>query len=186
MNHKLVPLSHKLQSGDQVEILTSKSQHVSPAWINFVSTAKAKAKIQAILRRDNRETQRAGEELLNEFLKKNNFEPSVALTDQLSEFHGYSKRGEFLLALGEKMVLLGEKDLDELTGKNKEEEDLGWRRRRKKRVPRNRISSSYPRSSTARSLSSFLRTTSTSISSWAAVTPSLATMPSAISTTRIR
>ena len=128
VNHKLVPLSHKLQSGDQVEILTSKSQHVSPAWINFVSTAKAKAKIQAILRRDNRETQRAGEELLNEFLKKNNFEPSMALTDQLSEFHGYSKRGEFLLALGEKMVLLGEKDLDELTGKNKEEEDLGWRK----------------------------------------------------------
>ncbi len=128
VNHKLVPLSHKLQSGDQVEILTSKSQHVSPAWINFVSTAKAKAKIQAILRRDNRETQRAGEELLNEFLKKNNFEPSMALTDQLSEFHGYSKRGEFLLALGEKMVLLGEKDIDELTGKNKEEEDLGWRK----------------------------------------------------------
>ena len=51
VNHKLVPLSHKLQSGDQVEILTSKSQHVSPSWINFVSTAKAKAKIQAILRR---------------------------------------------------------------------------------------------------------------------------------------
>ena len=128
VNHKLVPLSHKLQSGDQVEILTSKSQHVSPAWINFVSTAKAKAKIQAILRRDNRETQRVGEELINEFLKKNGFEPSLALIDQLSEFHGYLKRAEFFLALGEKMVLLGEKDLDELTGKNKEEEDLGWRK----------------------------------------------------------
>ena len=127
-NHKLVPLSHKLQSGDQVEILTSKSQHVSPAWINFVSTAKAKAKIQAILRRDNRETQRVGEELINEFLKKNGFEPSIALIDQLSEFHGYTKRAEFFLALGEKMVLLGEKDLDELSGKNKEEEDQGWRK----------------------------------------------------------
>ena len=42
VNHKLVPLSHKLDSGDQVEILTSKSQHVQPAWINFVSTSKAK------------------------------------------------------------------------------------------------------------------------------------------------
>ena len=40
VNHKLVPLSHKLQSGDQVEILTSKSQHVQPSWINFASTAK--------------------------------------------------------------------------------------------------------------------------------------------------
>ena len=68
VNHKLVPLSHKLNSGDQVEILTSKSQHVSAEWINFVSTAKAKAKIQAILRRDNREVQRQGEELLNAFL----------------------------------------------------------------------------------------------------------------------
>ena len=129
VNHKLVPLSHKLQSGDQVEILTSKSQHVSATWINFVSTAKAKAKIQAILRRDNRETQRAGEDMLNEFLQKNNFEPSTVLTDQLSEFHGYSKRNEFFLALGEKMVILGEKDLDELNGKNKEEESgSGWRK----------------------------------------------------------
>ena len=102
VNHKLVPLSHKLNSGDQVEILTSKSQHVSPSWINFVSTAKAKAKIQAILRRDNREVQREGEEILNNFLEQNGFEPSVSLTDQLTEFHGYSKPQEFFLALGEK------------------------------------------------------------------------------------
>ena len=128
VNHKLVPLSHKLQSGDQVEILTSKSQHVSPAWINFVSTAKAKAKIQAILRRDNREVQRRGEEILNAFLEKNHHEPSLALADRLSEFHGYSKRNEFYQALGEKIVLLGDKDLDELSGKNKNAENSGWRK----------------------------------------------------------
>ena len=110
VNHKLVPLSHKLQSGDQVEILTSKSQHVSPTWINFVSTAKAKAKIQAILRRDNREIQRQGEETLNAFLQKNGFEPSLALTDQLA-------------------VLLGEKDLDRLNGKDDTDDNsLGWRK----------------------------------------------------------
>ena len=129
VNHKLVPLSHKLQSGDQVEILTSKSQHVSPAWINFVSTAKAKGKIQAILRRDNRETQREGEEMFNEFLKKNNYEPSAALADQLTELHGYEKRNELFLAIGDKIVVLGEKDLDELSGKNKGESDSkGWRK----------------------------------------------------------
>ena len=61
VNHKLVPLSHKLQSGDQVEILTSKSQHVQPSWINFVSTAKARGKIQVSLRRENREKQKEGE-----------------------------------------------------------------------------------------------------------------------------
>ncbi|MBR2775713.1 MAG: bifunctional (p)ppGpp synthetase/guanosine-3',5'-bis(diphosphate) 3'-pyrophosphohydrolase [Prevotella sp.] len=128
VNHKLVPLSHKLQSGDQVEILTSKSQHVSPAWINFASTAKAKAKIQAILRRDNREIQRQGEEILNAFLQKNGFEPSLALTDQLAEFHDYSKRQEFLQALGEKIVLLGEKDLDKLNGKQEDTGSQGWRK----------------------------------------------------------
>ena len=129
VNHKLVPLSHKLQSGDQVEILTSKSQHVSPSWINFVSTAKAKAKIQAILRRDNREIQREGEEIMNAFLQKNGFEPSISLVDKLAEFHDYSKRNEFFQAIGEKIVLLGEKDVDELHGKNKEEEqNSGWRK----------------------------------------------------------
>ena len=128
VNHKLVPLSHKLQSGDQVEILTSKSQHVSPSWINFVSTAKAKGKIQAILRRDNREIQRRGEETLNAFLEKNNMEPSLALADRLAEFHDYAKRSEFYQALGEKIVILGEKDLDELSGKNKNAEKSGWRK----------------------------------------------------------
>lgn len=128
VNHKLVPLSHKLQSGDQVEILTSKSQHVSPAWINFVSTAKAKAKIQAILRRDNRETQRKGEDIFNAFLEKSNQEPSLALADRLAEFHGYTKRQEFYQALGEKIVILGEKDVDELNGKNKNADNTGWRK----------------------------------------------------------
>ena len=127
VNHKLVPLSHKLQSGDQVEILTSKSQHVSPSWINFVSTAKAKAKIQAILRRDNREIQRKGEEIFNAFLQKNGFEPSVALADQLADFHDYTKRNEFFLAIGEKIVLLGEKDVDKLNGKQKDNDNqTGW------------------------------------------------------------
>ena len=127
VNHKLVPLSHKLQSGDQVEILTSKSQHVSPSWINFVSTAKAKAKIQAILRRDNREVQRQGEEIFNAFLQKNGFEPSISLADQLADFHDYSKRSEFFLAIGEKIVLLGEKDLDKLNGKDKDtDSQSGW------------------------------------------------------------
>ena len=129
VNHKLVPLSYKLQSGDQVEILTSKSQHVNAGWINFVSTAKAKAKIQAILRRDNRETQREGEEILNEFLKKSGFEPTTALADKLAEFHEYRGRTEFFQALGEKIVLLGEKDIDELNGKNKDDDsNKGWRK----------------------------------------------------------
>lgn len=125
VNHKLVPLSHKLQSGDQVEILTSKSQHVQLSWINFVSTAKAKAKIQAILRRNCRELQKQGEEMFSEFLKKNNIENMLSAADQLTELHEVRNREEFFQAIADKTILLGEKDLDELQGKNGKS---GWRR----------------------------------------------------------
>ncbi len=128
VNHKLVPLSHKLESGDQVEILTSKSQHVQPAWINFVSTAKAKAKIQAVLRRDSREMQKKGEELFDAFLKKNEIEFSLAVIDQLARFHEISRREDFFVAIGKKTVLLGEKDVDELHGKSSGSGKLGWRK----------------------------------------------------------
>jgi GTP pyrophosphokinase len=127
VNHKLVPLSHKLQSGDQVEILTSKAQHVQPTWTNFVSTAKAKAKIQAILRRDNRETQRQGESILEEFLHKNALQDIPNAADRLTEFHEAKSREEFFQALGVKTILLGEKDIDELQGKNAAGKH-GWRK----------------------------------------------------------
>ena len=128
VNHKLVPLSHKLNSGDQVEILTSKAQHVQASWINFVSTAKARAKIQAILRRNGREIQKRGEDILNDFLKKNELENTPTVADKLAAFHEERSRESFFQALGEKTILLGEKDIDELQGKNTDENKKGWRR----------------------------------------------------------
>lgn len=130
VNHKLVPLSHKLNSGDQVEVLTSKSQHVQPDWINFVSTAKAKAKIQAILRRDNRETQKKGEEALKQWLQTNEIELSTSVLDQLCSFHGVQKPEELFLGLGNRTILLGEKDINELHGKSQKNESSGggWRK----------------------------------------------------------
>ena len=129
VNHKLVPLSHKLQSGDQVEILTSKSQHVQPSWINFVSTAKAKAKIQAILRRNSREQQKQGEEMFAEFLKSNNIENTPEAVNLLTEYHEARNREEFFQSIAEKTILLGEKDIDELNGKNANANGKkGWRK----------------------------------------------------------
>ncbi len=129
VNHKLVPMSHRLQSGDQVEILFSQSQHVQPAWESFVSTAKAKGKIQAILRRDNREAQKNGEEILNDFLAKHHMENTPAVIETLTAYHELHKREELYQALAEKTVLLGEKDVDELKGKNKKNsESSGWRK----------------------------------------------------------
>ena len=130
VNHKLVPLSHKLNSGDQVEVLTSKSQHVQPDWINFVSTAKAKAKIQAILRRDNRETQKKGEDTLKQWLQTNEIELSTSVLDKLCSFHGAQKPEELFLGLGNRTIILGEKDINELHGKSQKSESSGggWRK----------------------------------------------------------
>ena len=130
VNHKLVPLSHKLKSGDQVEVLTSKSQHVQPSWITFASTAKAKAKIQAILRRDNRELQKKGEDTLKQWLEKNETELTTSVVEKLCEFHEIQKAEDFFLALGERTILLGEKDLNELHGKSQKSgaETSGWRK----------------------------------------------------------
>jgi len=129
VNHKLVPMSHRLKSGDQVEILTSKSQHVQPSWINFALTAKAKAKVQAILRRNSREIQKEGEELLNAWLVKNGFEQTQTEADQLAKYHDINQREEFFQMLGERKIVLGEKDADELNGKNKKSsEGGGWRK----------------------------------------------------------
>ena len=128
VNHKLVPLSHKLQSGDQVEILTSNSQHVQPSWVNFVSTAKAKGKIQAILRRDNREVQKKGEQILEEFLKRHDMEVTTSILDKLCEFHDIRKPENLLMAIGKKNIILSDKDIDELHGKKNTNEGKGWRR----------------------------------------------------------
>ncbi|MBR6320256.1 MAG: bifunctional (p)ppGpp synthetase/guanosine-3',5'-bis(diphosphate) 3'-pyrophosphohydrolase [Prevotella sp.] len=126
VNHKLVPLSHHLKSGDQIEILASKTQQVKPAWINFVTTAKAKAKVQAFVRRGQREMQKKGEEQLNQWLAKNGFEPKQSVIDQLIKFHEVSRRETFFQYLGEKRIILGDKDSDELKGKRKG--DGGWRK----------------------------------------------------------
>ena len=122
VNHKLVPLSHHLQSGDQVEILSSKSQHVQPSWINFVSTAKAKQKVMAILRRDNRETQKKGEQILDDWLKKNELEMTTPVLNKLCEVHDMQKHEDLFLAVGRRTILLGDKDVEELLEKKKKNE----------------------------------------------------------------
>jgi len=64
VNHKLVPISHKLRSGDQVEILTSSKQTPKEDWLNFVITAKAKAKIKNSLKDEKRRVGEDGKEIL--------------------------------------------------------------------------------------------------------------------------
>ena len=69
VNHKLVPLSYKLQNGDQVEVITSSKQTPKEDWLNIVVTAKAKAKIKSSLKEEKRKIAEDGKEILERKLK---------------------------------------------------------------------------------------------------------------------
>lgn len=70
VNHRLVPISHKLHSADQVEIITSGKQKPSEDWLNIVITAKAKSKIKDALKEEKRKIARDGKEMLERKLRR--------------------------------------------------------------------------------------------------------------------
>ena len=119
VNHKLVPMNHQLQSGDQVEILTSNSPRVDASWLSFVTTAKARAKIQAALRRQQRILQRDGEEKLNQFLEKEGLSNYLGNIEKLWKLHKLNDRDELLAAIGKGTIVLGNDDKDALLGNKK-------------------------------------------------------------------
>ncbi len=70
VNHKLVPLSNALKSGDQVEIITSRKQTPKPDWLNYVTTARAKGKIKSALKEQKKKQAEEGKEILERKLKQ--------------------------------------------------------------------------------------------------------------------
>ncbi len=124
VNHKLVPLSHKLNSGDQVEILTSRSQKVQPEWENIAATAKARAKIASILRKEAKATQQKGMDILNDFLKAEGIYLDEIVLNKLTRLHEKSSHESLLEAIGSHAISLGEDDVNILKGKN----SSSWRR----------------------------------------------------------
>ena len=108
VNHRLVPLSHPLASGDQVEILTSRSQEPQAEWLNFVTTAKARSKIDAVLKRARKDAAKAGEEKVIAAFKRSDMEASTSNLDKLCMYFGFSKREEFFYAVEKGDVTLPE------------------------------------------------------------------------------
>ncbi len=86
VNHKLVPLSHILQNGDQVEIITSGKQTPKEDWLNFVVTAKAKSKIKSSLKEEKRRIAEDGKEILERKLKSLKITYSTDNLNKLSIF----------------------------------------------------------------------------------------------------
>ena len=116
VNHKLAPMSHVLQSGDQVEILTSKTQNVKPDWLTMVTTAKAKSKIQGILRREERTARKEGEALMNAFIAKEDLILEVHNIARLCRMHNFTEYDQLLMAIGRGTIVLGDAERNVLKG----------------------------------------------------------------------
>ena len=87
VNHKLVPISYKLKSGDQIEIITSAKQKPNPEWLNFVVTSKAKAKIKDTLKEEKRAIAEDGKYTLQRKLEAIGAAMSVVNMEELCQFY---------------------------------------------------------------------------------------------------
>ncbi len=132
VNHKLVPLSHKLKSGDQIEIITNNSQKVQPAWLNFVTTAKARTKLQTLLRKQDREYAKKGEETLQVWLEQNGLTLSTSNLDKLTEAHRMKHHDQLFIAIAKGDIVLCQKDIDYIyygaKGADNAKKRKDWRR----------------------------------------------------------
>jgi len=88
VNHRLSPPRHKLSSGDQIEIITSKNVKPSEEWLDWVVTARAKMQIRDALREDKRSYGEKGKKTLESFFKNLNLDFSRANVSKFMEFNG--------------------------------------------------------------------------------------------------
>lgn len=106
VNHKLVPFSVPLQNGDQISIITSAKQFPSPEWRDFATTAKARSKIDAFLRRQRREQIAKGEMMVVNLFEKDGKTVTPNELDRVANYYNFHKREDFFFAVGDGAIIL--------------------------------------------------------------------------------
>ncbi len=106
INHRLVSMSHRLDSGDQVEIITSESQKPNEDWLAFCHTAKAKTRIRALLRRTRNEAVARGRKMYREFLEGEGISASMPLMRRMLDHYRLSSPDDLYLSLDKGEVTL--------------------------------------------------------------------------------
>jgi GTP diphosphokinase / guanosine-3',5'-bis(diphosphate) 3'-diphosphatase len=113
VNHKLVPISYKLRSGDQIEIITSAKQKPSEDWLNFVTTSKARAKIKDVLKEEKRTVAEDGKYILQRKLDGISAAMNPANLEELAVYYKTGSTLDLLYDIAVKKLDL--KDLKEFT-----------------------------------------------------------------------
>lgn len=150
INLKLVNISHVLQNGDQVEILTSKNQTPKLEWLKFTTSAKARAKIKDAFKLEKRKHIDMGKQMVEEAIKQlkapltsNNLKKIIAHFNLNNKEQLYSEVGMGFLKLNEIDKILGKKSENKLikywnitfSRKRKEDEEIPVSKKINKKVP---------------------------------------------------
>jgi GTP diphosphokinase / guanosine-3',5'-bis(diphosphate) 3'-diphosphatase len=100
VNNVLVPLSHVLQNGDQVEVITSNKQKPNEDWLRFVVTSKARTKIKDLIKEENKQYITDGRDIVAKKLKLLRMEMSNELINQLRAYFGSKTTNDFYYRFG--------------------------------------------------------------------------------------
>ncbi|MEG0796212.1 MAG: RelA/SpoT family protein [Odoribacter sp.] len=118
VNHKLMPMSHKLASGDQVEILTSDKQKPQKEWLDFVVTAKARTHINATFKKYRREQMRNGMIVFDGVVKKMNLLPTFEPLKKALSAYSLSNKDDLYVEIGKNIIT--EEELEKILRKKSE------------------------------------------------------------------
>ena len=108
VNYKLVPLSHKLKAGDQVEILTSKKQKPKWEWFDFVTTAKAKTRIKEAFKKERKKLIHKGEKALVKYLTGKKLTINSKILKKLQNHYNAKNKEELYFKIGKNIIDLND------------------------------------------------------------------------------
>lgn len=114
INHKLVPLSHKLDSGDQVEVITSETQKPQHEWLEYCHSARARNRLRGILKKDYKQLTERGEEIFNEVMEREGIKPTNDMIAKILALHHLSSKQDLFSMLANDELNLSSKELHEL------------------------------------------------------------------------
>ncbi len=106
VNQKLVPLSHALSSGDQVEVLTSDSQRTQMEWLEHAITAKAKSSIKSSLKAESKIRVESGKKILEEKLGEIGLHPNSRIIKKLMQGYDSASKEDLYLKIGGGIISL--------------------------------------------------------------------------------
>ena len=104
VNHKLVPLSYKLNSGDQIEIITSQKQTPKEDWLNYVVTSKARAKIKTALKEEQKRIAADGKEILERKFNSLKVEMDEANITEVVKFYNAKEHTDLFYQIAQEKI----------------------------------------------------------------------------------